>query len=65
MLGEAVVEAQPDQATLTSRYLQESIPPPAPPGNRQHIVEGIESFPEVFRMLFRGENHGKLLLRPL
>ncbi len=34
-------------------------------GNRQHIVEGIESFPEAFRMLLRGENHGKLLLRPL
>ncbi|WP_419849102.1 hypothetical protein [Candidatus Poriferisocius sp.] len=32
--------------------------------HRQHIVEGIESFPEAFRMLFRGENHGKLLLRP-
>jgi hypothetical protein len=33
--------------------------------HRQHIVEGVDSFPEAFRMLFRGENHGKLLLRPL
>ena len=31
---------------------------------RQHIIDGIENFPEGFRMLFRGENHGKLLLRP-
>ncbi|MDE0613965.1 MAG: NADP-dependent oxidoreductase [bacterium] len=32
--------------------------------HRQHIIDGIENFPEGFRMLFRGENHGKLLLRP-
>ncbi len=32
--------------------------------HRQHIIHGIENFPEGFRMLFRGENHGKLLLRP-
>ena len=31
--------------------------------HRQHILEGIESFPEGLRMLFRGENHGKLLIR--
>ena len=31
--------------------------------HRQHIVDGIEQFPEALRMLFRGENHGKLLVR--
>ena len=31
--------------------------------HRQHIIEGIENFPEAFNMLFRGDNHGKLLLR--
>ena len=32
--------------------------------HRQHIVDGIERFPQALRMLFSGENHGKLLLRP-
>ena len=31
--------------------------------HRQHILDGIEQFPQAFRMLFRGENHGKLLIR--
>jgi NADPH-dependent curcumin reductase CurA len=31
--------------------------------HRRHIVDGLESFPEAFRMLFRGDNVGKLLLR--
>lgn len=31
--------------------------------HRQHILDGIEQFPEALRMLFRGENHGKLLVR--
>ena len=31
--------------------------------HRQHILDGIEQFPAALRMLFRGENHGKLLLR--
>jgi len=31
--------------------------------HRQHVIDGIENFPEAFRMLFRGDNHGKLLLR--
>lgn len=30
---------------------------------REHVLEGIENFPRAFGMLFRGENHGKLLLR--
>jgi NADPH-dependent curcumin reductase CurA len=30
---------------------------------REHVVEGIEKFPDAFEMLFAGENHGKLLLR--
>lgn len=30
---------------------------------REHIVEGIETFPETFLMLFRGENFGKLVLK--
>jgi hypothetical protein len=30
---------------------------------REHIVDGLERFPEVLRMLYTGENHGKLLLR--
>lgn len=32
--------------------------------HRQHIVDGIERFPEALRMLFTGKNQGKLLLRP-
>jgi NADPH-dependent curcumin reductase CurA len=30
---------------------------------REHIVEGIENFPGTYDMIFRGENHGKLLLK--
>ena len=30
---------------------------------REHVLEGIEKFPEAFNMLFAGENHGKLLLK--
>lgn len=30
---------------------------------REHIVEGIEKFPDAYEMIFRGENHGKLLLK--
>jgi NADPH-dependent curcumin reductase CurA len=30
---------------------------------REHIVEGIESFPDTLLQLFRGENHGKLVLK--
>ena len=30
---------------------------------REHIVEGIENFPEAFEMIFEGRNHGKLLLK--
>ena len=32
--------------------------------HREHIVEGIERFPEALQMLFTGQNNGKLLLRP-
>ncbi|MEM9014845.1 MAG: NADP-dependent oxidoreductase [Pseudomonadota bacterium] len=28
-----------------------------------HIVDGLENFPSVLRMLFKGENKGKLILR--
>ena len=31
--------------------------------HRQHVVDGLENFPEAFRMLFRGDDLGKLLLR--
>ncbi len=30
---------------------------------REHIVEGIDTFPETFLMLFNGENFGKLVLK--
>ena len=30
---------------------------------REHIVEGIESFPKAFEMLFNGGNQGKLLIK--
>ncbi|WP_109354530.1 NADP-dependent oxidoreductase [Sphingorhabdus sp. EL138] len=30
---------------------------------REHIVEGIENFPDAFDMVFEGKNHGKLLLK--
>jgi hypothetical protein len=29
---------------------------------REHIVKGIERFPEALAMLFAGENHGKLII---
>lgn len=32
---------------------------------REHIVEGIENFPQALNMLFSGKNHGKLLLKVL
>jgi len=30
---------------------------------REHIVDGIETFPETFQMLFNGQNFGKLVLK--
>jgi NADPH-dependent curcumin reductase CurA len=30
---------------------------------REHIIEGIENFPAAVRMLYSGENHGKLILK--
>ena len=30
---------------------------------REHVVEGIEAFPDAFDMLFTGGNHGKLLIK--
>jgi len=30
---------------------------------KEHVVEGIENFPEALMMLFRGENFGKLVLK--
>ncbi len=30
---------------------------------KEHIVDGIEKFPEALNMLFTGENYGKLLLK--
>jgi len=30
---------------------------------REHIVEGLETFPETLQMLFRGENAGKLVIK--
>jgi hypothetical protein len=30
---------------------------------REHIVEGIDNFPEALGLLFRGENFGKLILK--
>jgi len=29
----------------------------------EHIVEGIDSFPEALRMLFDGRNKGKLVVK--
>ena len=29
---------------------------------REHVVEGLETFPETLQMLFRGENFGKLVI---
>ena len=31
--------------------------------SREHIVEGMQKFPEALLMLFSGENHGKLILK--
>ena len=31
--------------------------------SREHVVEGIETFPEALMMLFKGENFGKLVLK--
>jgi NADPH-dependent curcumin reductase CurA len=31
--------------------------------SKEHIVEGIETFPEALLMLFKGENLGKLVLK--
>ncbi len=30
---------------------------------REDIVEGLETFPDTLQKLFRGENHGKLLIK--
>jgi NADPH-dependent curcumin reductase len=30
---------------------------------REHIIEGIEKYPEALQMLFTGDNYGKLLLK--
>jgi hypothetical protein len=30
---------------------------------REHVVDGIESFPEAFGMLFAGTNFGKLVIK--
>jgi len=30
---------------------------------REHIVEGIESFPEAVQMVYQGKNHGKLMIK--
>jgi NADPH-dependent curcumin reductase CurA len=31
--------------------------------SREHIVAGLETFPETLLMLFNGQNHGKLILK--
>jgi NADPH-dependent curcumin reductase CurA len=31
--------------------------------SKEHIVEGLETFPETLQMLFKGENRGKLILK--
>jgi NADPH-dependent curcumin reductase CurA len=31
--------------------------------SREHIVEGLEIFPETLLKLFKGENTGKLILK--
>jgi NADPH-dependent curcumin reductase CurA len=31
--------------------------------HREHIVDGLETFPERLLMLFHGENFGKLVLK--
>ena len=30
---------------------------------KEHIVDGIETFPDTLMMLFKGENFGKLILK--
>jgi NADPH-dependent curcumin reductase CurA len=30
---------------------------------REHVVDGLETFPETLQMLFRGENFGKLVIK--
>ena len=30
---------------------------------REHIVEGLETFPDTLLQLFKGENTGKLILK--
>jgi NADPH-dependent curcumin reductase CurA len=32
-------------------------------GQRMHVIEGLERAPEGLRMLFRGENIGKLIVK--
>ena len=32
--------------------------------SREDIVEGLEKFPETLLKLYRGENFGKLVLKP-
>ena len=31
--------------------------------SREHIVEGLETFPDTLLKLFKGENTGKLILK--
>jgi NADPH-dependent curcumin reductase CurA len=31
--------------------------------SKEHVVEGLETFPETLQMLFKGENNGKLVLK--
>ena len=31
--------------------------------SREHVVEGLETFPETLLKLFKGENFGKLVLK--
>jgi NADPH-dependent curcumin reductase CurA len=31
--------------------------------SREHIVQGLETFPDALLMLFKGENTGKLVLQ--
>jgi NADPH-dependent curcumin reductase len=30
---------------------------------REHVVDGLETFPETLLKLFRGENFGKLVIK--
>ena len=30
---------------------------------REHVVEGLETFPDTLQMLFTGQNNGKLVLK--